>query len=128
MCEWEFADARSGRKAIARLGCPIFDKAKKYWVCPTEISGLEGGEANLLASGDNPFGAIVNGIERFRRFFKTKRLNYDSPGGPPCFVFPLRIPTVYGADINLHIRGIVGCEIEKVERRLARRRSKCARS
>jgi hypothetical protein len=122
ICEWEFIGTRSGKKVIVRLGRPAFDKKRKLWICPNEIQGLKQGAMDL-SRADDPFLALLNGIERFRRRFKAEREAFDSAQGTPYFMFPLSVPLVYGTDVNRQITELVEREIEKAERR-SRRRSK----
>jgi len=122
LCELEFTETQTGRKAIARLGPPICDATKDRWYCLSEVAGLEEG-SSARTYGSDPFQAIVLSLKRFRIIFEKQPGDFTSHmGGSPHMFFPKSIPWVYGSDVYQRLCKMVDDEVQKIEDELTRRR------
>lgn len=122
ICELEFVDTQTGKKLTARLGPPIFDPAKGWYVCLTEVLGLNEGRVEGVPGG-NAFQAICMSLERFRLIFARQAGDFRSgTGDSPHMFFTRRIPWVYGSDVYQKLCGIVDVEVKKIEDERTRRR------
>ncbi|WFU53862.1 hypothetical protein QA639_29975 [Bradyrhizobium pachyrhizi] len=113
---------RKQRTAEVRLGIPRLDDIHHgEWVCAFQVKGLQDDRIKIARSTDGLQVVTIASNVIWETLDKVKGVY--SPVVPYWVEFPRYLPFCYGSTFHRHLCNLVDIEVEKEERRLAKRRS-----